>query len=203
MGKGTCARALSEKYGIPHISTGSMFREEVARGTSFGRLIKQYVERGLLVPDELVISFVFKRLSEPDCMRGFILDGFPRTLNQARALDEFTRIDLVILLDASLDVILERALGRLTCPKCGAIYHVSWRPPRFNNICDNCGSRLEKREDDNPEVVKQRYRLYIDTFQPIIDYYNAKKTLVAVDASRSTSEVVKEIERIIAERQLT
>ncbi|MEM3913219.1 MAG: adenylate kinase [Desulfurococcaceae archaeon] len=202
VGKGTCAKALSEKYGIPHISTGSLFRDEVAKGTDFGKLIKQYVEKGLLVPDELVISFVFKRLLEPDCAKGFILDGFPRTLNQAKALDEFTKIDLVILLDAPLDVILERALGRLICPRCGAIYHTRWKPPRCSNICDNCGSVLEKREDDNPKVVKQRYEIYLNTFQPIINYYKDRKILVAIDASRSTSDVIKEIERILEEKHL-
>ncbi|MEM1638483.1 MAG: adenylate kinase [Desulfurococcaceae archaeon] len=202
VGKGTCAKALSEKYGIPHISTGSLFRDEVAKGTDFGKLIKQYVEKGLLVPDELVISFVFKRLLEPDCAKGFILDGFPRTLNQAKALDEFTKIDLVILLDAPLDVILERALGRLICPRCGAIYHIRWKPPRRSNICDNCGSVLEKREDDDPKVVKQRYEIYLNTFQPIINYYKDRKILVAIDASRSTSDVIKEIERILEEKHL-
>jgi Adenylate kinase (EC 2.7.4.3) len=151
VGKGTCAKALSAKYGIPHISTGSLFREEVAKGTEFGKLIKQYVDNGLLVPDELVLPFVFKRLLEPDCLKGFILDGFPRTLNQAVALDAFTRIDIVILLDAPLEVILKRALGRLICPNCGAIYNINWKPPRYSGICDNCGSQLEKRSDDNPE----------------------------------------------------
>ncbi|MEM1713903.1 MAG: nucleoside monophosphate kinase, partial [Desulfurococcaceae archaeon] len=120
----------------------------------------------------------------------------------AKALDEFTKIDLVILLDAPLDVILERALGRLICPRCGAIYHIRWKPPRRSNICDNCGSVLEKREDDDPKVVKQRYEIYLNTFQPIINYYKDRKILVAIDASRSTSDVIKEIERILEEKHL-
>jgi adenylate kinase len=202
VGKGTCAKALSAKYGIPHISTGSLFREEVAKSTEFGKLIKQYVDNGLLVPDELVLPFVFKKLLEPNCSKGFILDGFPRTLNQAIALDAFTKIDAAILLDAPLEVIIERALGRLVCPKCGAIYNTQWKPPRYDNICDNCGSRLEKRSDDNPEILKQRYKLYLETFQPIINYYRTKNLLVKVDASKPTDEVIREIEKILVEKGL-
>ena len=197
IGKGTYAKAISQKYGIPHISTGDIFREEIAKGSELGRKVKEYVDKGLLVPDEIVIEVVKKRLSQPDCARGFILDGFPRTLKQAEALDQITRIDAVLLFNAPLEIIIERVSGRRICPNCGAIYHIKWRPPKTPDVCDVCGARLIRRRDDEPDVVRRRYEIYLETFTPIIEYYRRKGLLVEVDASHEAERVVMEIERIL------
>jgi len=200
IGKGTYASMISRKYGIPHISTGDIFREEIAKGTELGKKVKEYVEKGLLVPDEIVIEVVKQRLSQPDCQKGFILDGFPRTLKQAEALDQITTIDAAILFEAPLEVIIERVSGRLVCPKCGAVYHIKWRPPKRPGICDVCGSQLVRREDDRPEVVRRRYEIYKQTFGPIIDYYRRKGILIEINAAREAEEVVADLERILRER---
>ncbi len=197
IGKGTYAKMISQKYGIPHISTGDIFREEIAKGSELGKKVKEYVEKGLLVPDEIVIEVVKQRLSQPDCTKGFILDGFPRTLKQAEALDQITKIDAAILFSAPLEVIIERVSGRLVCPKCGAIYHVKWRPPKKPGICDNCGTQLIRRRDDEPDVVRRRYEIYLETFTPIIEYYRKKGILIEVNAAREASEVVADVEEIL------
>jgi len=203
IGKGTYAKAISQKYGIPHISTGDIFREEIARGTELGQKVKYYVERGLLVPDEIVIEVVKKVLQSPMCSKGFILDGFPRTLKQAEELDKITKIDLVFLFEAPLEVIIERVSGRLVCPKCGAIYHIKWRPPKTPGICDVCGTPLIRRKDDEPEVVRERYRIYKETYAPIIEYYRRKGLLVEIDSSRDADFVIADIERVLKEKGLT
>ncbi|MCI4436597.1 MAG: adenylate kinase [Ignisphaera sp.] len=203
VGKGTYAKAISQKYGIPHISTGDIFREEIARGTELGQRIKYYVERGLLVPDEIVIEVVKKVLQSPMCSKGFILDGFPRTLKQAEELDKITKIDLVFLFEAPVEVIIERVSGRLVCPKCGAIYHIKWRPPKTPGICDVCGTPLIRRKDDEPEVVRERYRIYKETYAPIIEYYRRKGLLVEIDSSRDADFVIADIERVLKEKGLT
>jgi len=203
IGKGTYAKAISQKYGIPHISTGDIFREEIARGTELGQRVKYYVERGLLVPDEIVVEVVKKVLQSPMCSKGFILDGFPRTLKQAEELDKITKIDLVFLFEAPLEVIVERVSGRLVCPKCGAIYHIKWRPPKTPGICDVCGTPLIRRKDDEPEVVRERYRIYKETFAPIIEYYRRKGLLVEIDSSRDANVVIADIERVLKEKGLT
>ncbi len=200
IGKGTYASILSKKYGIPHISTGDIFREEIARGSELGKKVKEYVEKGLLVPDDIVIEVVKQRLSQPDCQKGFILDGFPRTLKQAEALDQITKIDAAVLFQAPVEVIIERVSGRLVCPKCGAIYHVKWRPPKKPGVCDLCGAQLVRRKDDEPEVVRRRYEIYLQTFTPIIEYYRRKGLLIEVDASRQAEEVVADLEAKLRER---
>ncbi|NPA97301.1 MAG: adenylate kinase [Crenarchaeota archaeon] len=200
IGKGTYASILSKKYGIPHISTGDIFREEIAKGTELGKKVKEYVEKGLLVPDEIVIEVVKQRLSQPDCQKGFILDGFPRTLRQAEALDQMTKIDAAILFEAPVEVIIERVSGRLVCPKCGAIYHVKWRPPKKPGICDVCGSKLVRRKDDEPDVVRRRYEIYLQTFTPIIDYYRKKGLLIEINAAREAEEVIADLEQKLRER---
>ncbi len=200
IGKGTYASMLSKKYGIPHISTGDIFREEIAKGTELGKKVKEYVEKGLLVPDDIVIEVVRRRLSQPDCRRGFILDGFPRTLRQAEELEKITTIDAAILFEAPLEVIIERVSGRLVCPKCGAVYHIKWRPPKTPGICDVCGSQLVRRKDDEPEVVRRRYELYLQTFTPIIEFYRRKGLLIEIDASREAEEVVADLEHILKQR---
>lgn len=203
VGKGTCARKLSERYGIPHISTGSMVREEISRGSELALVLREYVEKGLLVPDHIIIPLVHRRLSMPDCRRGFILDGYPRTLRQAVELDREFSVDVVFLLDAPLEVLVERATGRYICPVCGEIYHAKWRPPREDLLCDKCGSRLEKRSDDTPEVLVNRYRVYKETFTPIIDYYKERSVLVVIDASTHTDMVVEAIVKELERRRFT
>lgn len=200
IGKGTYAKMLNQKYGIPHISTGDIFREEIAKGTELGLKIKQYVEKGLLVPDEVVIEVVKTVLQRPECRRGFILDGFPRTIKQAEALDQITKIDVAFLFEAPIEVIIERVSGRLVCPNCGAIYHIKWRPPKVPGVCDVCGHQLVRRKDDEPEVVRTRYQVYKQTFEPVIQYYRGKGVLAEIDASRSAEEVVADIERVLRER---
>lgn len=199
-GKGTCAKILSQKYGIPHISTGDVFREEISKGTELGLKVKEYVERGLLVPDEIVIEVVREILKRPQCKRGFILDGFPRTLRQAEELDVFTTIDAAILFQVPVEIIIARLSGRLVCPNCGAIYNVYWRPPKKPGICDVCGAPLTRRKDDEPEVVRARYTIYLQTFGPVIEYYRRKGSLVEVDASKDSTDVVAEIERVLINR---
>jgi len=201
VGKGTYAKILVRKYGIPHISTGDIFREEIARGTPLGRKVKEYVERGLLVPDEIVIEIVRQRLSREDCRRGFILDGFPRTIEQARALENIVSIDAAVHFYAPMEVVIDRISGRLVCPRCGAIYHVKYRPPKVPGICDVCGAKLVRRPDDRPEVARRRYEIYYKTMKPVIEYYRSKGLLIEVDASReSAEEVVEELERELRRR---
>ncbi len=193
VGKGTYAKIFTSKYGIPHISTGDIFREEIAKGSELGKKVKEYVEKGLLVPDEIVIEVVRNRIKQPDCEKGFILDGFPRTLRQAEALETMTNIDAAIHFVAPVEVIIARVSGRLICPNCGAIYHVKNRPPKKPGICDNCGAKLIRRKDDEPEVVRRRYEVYYETFRPIIEFYREKGKLIEIDASIEPAEKVVEI----------
>lgn len=197
IGKGTYASAISRKYGIPHISTGDIFREEIRRGSDLGIKIRGYVERGELVPDDVVIEVVRRRLAMEDCSRGFILDGYPRTLRQAEALDGMARIDLALNFVAPDEVIVERISGRRICPACGAIYHVRFMPPRRPGICDRCGGELIQREDDRPEVVRRRLELYRARFAPIIELYRARGLLVDVDASEEADRVIPRILRVL------
>ncbi len=191
IGKGSYASELSKRYGIPHISTGDIFREEIKRGSELGRLVKEYVERGELVPDEIVIEVVRRRLSMDDCKRGFILDGFPRTLRQAIELDRIVKIDLVLNFVAPDEVIIERLSGRRICRNCGAIYHIKFRPPRVPGKCDVCGGELYQREDDKPEVIRHRLEVYREQMRPIIEYYREKGILVDVDATGPVEDVVR------------
>jgi len=198
VGKGTYAKILSKKYNIPHISTGDIFREEIAKGSELGLRVKPYVERGVLVPDEIVVEVVKSILQSPLCSRGFILDGYPRTVRQAEELDKIVSVDVVFLFEAPLEVIVERVSGRLICPKCGAIYNISWRPPRRPGICDVCGTPLIRRRDDEPELVRERYQLYRQTLTPVVEYYRRRGILVEINAARDASLVVSDIERILA-----
>ncbi|RLE63427.1 MAG: adenylate kinase [Thermoprotei archaeon] len=202
IGKGSYATELSKILKIPHISTGDIFREEIKKESELGKQVKKYVEKGLLVPDEIVIKVVENRLKKEDCRNGFILDGFPRTLNQAKALDRITDIDLVLNFTAPVETIIGRISGRRICRKCGAIYHVKFMPPRVPGKCDKCGGELYQREDDKPEVVVKRLKEYEETFKPIIDYYKEKKILVTVNANRHLKEVVKDCLKILEEKGL-
>jgi adenylate kinase len=200
VGKGTYAAAVSQRFGIPHVSTGDMIREEIKRGSELGRKLKEYVDRGLLVPDEIVTEMVRERLSREDCKRGFILDGYPRTLKQAEELDGITAIDLVLNFVAPDEVIIDRISGRRICRVCGAIYHVKYMPPKVPGVCDRCGGPLYQREDDNPEVVARRLEVYRQQFAPIIEYYRRKGVLVDVDASEQAEVVVPRVLKLLESR---
>jgi Adenylate kinase (EC 2.7.4.3) len=202
-GKGVYAQYFRDKYCIPHISTGDIFREEISKNTELGKRIKSYVEQGLLVPDEITIEVVKKRLGQQDTLNGFILDGFPRTLNQAKALDEITSIDSAIHLAVSEEVAVKRLSGRVICPVCGRVYNLYYEPkPKFDEQCDHDGAKLIRRKDDEPEVVKQRYRVFYDTFTPILEYYKNTNRLIEVNADKSIREITPLLERILIENKI-
>jgi len=201
-GKGTQAKKIVEKYGIPHIATGDILREAVAKGTELGKKAKEYMDRGELVPDEIVIGIVKERLQEPDCEKGFLLDGFPRTLKQAEALDNMLKelgrkIDAVIYIDVPEEEVVKRIVNRRTCRKCGAVYHLIYAPPREPNKCDKCGGELYQRDDDKEETVRQRFKVYMENTAPLIDYYEKKGLLYKVDGTKSIEEVFQQIEEIL------
>jgi adenylate kinase len=190
VGKGTYAKAVSEKFGIPHISTGDIFREEIKKGSELGKRVKEFLDKGLLVPDDIVIEVVKQRLSMDDCRKGFILDGFPRTLQQAEALEQFASPEWAFLFQARDETILERLGGRRVCPNCGAIYHIKYMPPKVPGICDKCGTPLIQRKDDTPEVIMERLKIYREQFTPIILFYKERGRLVEIDANEQADKVV-------------
>jgi len=179
-GKGTYATRLSAKYGIPHVSTGQLFREAVAKQTELGKKVKQYLDSGALVPDEIVIDLIRERLHQPDCTKGFILDGFPRTTPQADALESIARTDIVLDFIASEAEIISRLSNRRTCKKCGAIYHLKNIPPAREGVCDKCGGELYQREDESPEVIKKRLAVYASQTAPLEQYYLRKRLLTGI-----------------------
>ncbi|MEM0380365.1 MAG: adenylate kinase [Desulfurococcaceae archaeon] len=202
-GKGTYAQYFREKYCIPHISTGDIFREEISKNTDLGRLAKTYIDRGELVPDDIVNNIVKTRLSQPDVERGFILDGYPRTIVQAVYLDTLVNIDAVIHLIVSEEVAVKRLSGRRTCPICNRVYNIYFEPKPINDeICDYDGAKLVKRKDDEPDIVRNRYRVFYETFKPILDYYRSKNILIEIDANRSIREVAPELENILITRNI-
>lgn len=202
-GKGVYAQYFRDKYCIPHISTGDIFREEIAKRSELGERIRYYVEQGLLVPDDIVVDVVKKRLQQPDTTSGFILDGFPRTLNQARALDEIVEIDAVIHLVVSEDVAVRRLSGRRICPVCGRVYNIYYEPkPRVNEQCDEDGAKLVRRRDDEPDIVRQRYRVFYETFKPVIDYYKQTRRLVEVNADKPLGEVLPILEKTLIDMRI-
>lgn len=203
-GKGTYSSRISDRYGIPHIATGDIFREEVEKETELGKEVKEYLDKGELVPDEKVIEVVQKRLSNPDCEDGFVLDGYPRTLTQAEALDEFTDIELVINLNVSEEVIIKRLSNRRICKECGEIYNLKSLPPEEEGICDKCGGELYQREDDKPEVIKRRLREYEKKTQPLIEYYENKGIVknITAEKERPIEEMMEEISNAIEESGL-
>lgn len=199
-GKGTYAKYFSKKYCIPHISTGDIFRAEIANETELGKKIKEYVEKGLLVPDEIVIEVVKKRLSQPDTQKGFILDGFPRTIKQAEALDQFAKIDAAVHIYIDMEEAVRRLSNRYVCPKCGRSYNLLFNPPKNDLICDDCGTKLIRRKDDEPEIIRKRYKIYYETFQPIIDYYKKKNILIEIDNTQGSDKGIPLLERILKEK---
>jgi len=193
VGKGTYADILSKKYKIPKIASGDLFHEAIRKQTELGKKVRGYVSSGELVPDEIVIKLVKERLEKDDCKNGFFLDGFPRTINQAKALDKFKRIDKVLNFFASEDEIVSRLSGRRTCKKCGAIFHVRNKPPKTDGICDYCGGELYQRTDENPETIKNRLQVYYEKTEPLIDHYRKKGILAEIDANYGYSEIDKVI----------
>lgn len=204
VGKGTQASAIVGKYNIPHISTGDIFRANIKEGTELGKEAKSYMDKGLLVPDELVVSIVKDRLTEEDCSEGFLLDGFPRTLEQADALDKELskmgiKLNKVVNIDAEKEVLIERAIGRRICKSCGATYHISFNPPKLENVCDIDGGELFQRDDDTEETVATRIEVYNKQTQPLIDYYQRKGIILNVDGTRPINDIFQEIVSALSE----
>lgn len=197
-GKGTQAELLTEKLSIPAISTGNMLREAIANGTELGILAKKYMDEGNLVPDELILGIVRDRVSQSDCQKGFILDGVPRTLPQAEALEKMgVRIDHVISIEVDDSTIEHRMTGRRVCGHCGASYHVTANPPKKEGICDLCGGGLEIRKDDAPETVQNRLKVYHATTEPLKDFYKGLGRLRTVDGNQSIADANRDIIRAI------
>jgi len=199
-GKGTYASRLSAKLGVPHISTGDLVREEIKNQTEMGKRINDYSSRGLLAPDNVICQLLQQRISQPDCNRGFILDGFPRTLPQARELETISTTDLVINLEVPDTIIIERLAARLTCRACGEIYNERFLKPRIEGKCDKCNGQLYHREDDQPDVIQRRLDLYREQTQPLLEYYGGKNQVRNVsnkEAGVPPEKVVEEIIQII------
>lgn len=198
-GKGTQAEKLSEHFGIPTISTGSILRRNIQEGTELGKLAKKYIDGGNLIPDEVMIQVMQDRLSQPDCAKGFILDGFPRTLPQAEALSASDiDVDVVLNLEVAEEKIIERLSGRVECSKCGATYHIVHNKPEQEGVCDKCGSGLVTRADDQPETIKSRLNIYHTQTEPLLAYYKEKQMLRTVEGkdeiADTTAAVLKALE---------
>lgn len=203
-GKGTQAKQIAAKYQIPHISTGDIFRANIKNGTDLGKKAKEYMDQGLLVPDELTCDLVVDRIGQEDCKNGFVLDGFPRTIPQAKALDTALdkmgeKMDYAIDIDVEDESIVSRMSGRRACLNCGATYHVVTIPPKKEGICDVCGSPLVLRDDDQPETVKKRLHVYHEQTQPLIDYYRGKGILQSVNGMEPMETVFANIVKILGE----
>jgi len=193
-GKGTQAKKIAEKYAIPHISTGDIFRANLKAGTELGKKAKEYMDAGALVPDELTVDLVMDRISKDDCVNGYILDGFPRTIHQAEKLTEALsatggEIDHAITVDVPDAVIIDRMAGRRMCSNCGASYHIVNIPTKMEGICDQCGTELIVRDDDKPETVKKRLAVYHEQTKPVIHYYGEKDLVLLVDGTQSMDTV--------------
>lgn len=203
-GKGTQAKMIAEKFAIPHISTGDIFRANIKNGTELGKKAKSYMDQGLLVPDELTCDLVVDRISQDDCGNGYILDGFPRTIPQAEALDRAlsarnTDIDYAIDVDVPDSNIVNRMSGRRACVGCGATYHVVFNAPKTEGVCDACGEQLILRDDDKPETVQKRLTVYHEQTQPLIDFYAGKGVLKTVDGTADMKDVFASIVAILGE----
>lgn len=205
-GKGTQAVRLVEKYEIPHISTGDIFRKNIKEGTELGKKAQEYMNAGALVPDELVVDLVKDRLQQDDCKNGFLLDGFPRTIFQAEKLDEFLsesnlKMDIVINLKVEKEALIKRLTGRRVCKDCGASYHIVNIPPKKEGVCDICGGELIQRKDDNIETVENRINVYEEQTAPLIEYYKEAGSLVDFDGEASLDEVFDAIVQAIGEQE--
>ena len=201
-GKGTQAKQIAGKYSIPHISTGDIFRANIKNGTELGKKAKEYMDQGLLVPDELTCDLVVDRIGQDDCKNGFVLDGFPRTIPQAEALTNALnelgeKMDFAIDVDVPDENIVKRMSGRRACLECGATYHIVSIPPKKEGICDACGSELVLRDDDKPETVQKRLDVYHEQTQPLIDYYKKAGILKSVDGTQPMEDVFADIVKIL------
>ncbi len=204
-GKGTQAKRLVEKYGIPQISTGDLLRAAVAAGTALGKEAKSYMDRGELVPDSVVLGMVKERLSQDDCKKGFILDGFPRNVAQAEALDKMLAemnmpLDIALNLDVPFDDLMKRLTGRRTCKSCGQMYNVYYSPSKVEGKCDKCGGELFQRDDDKEETIKKRLDVYRAQTEPLIDYYSKKGILKSVSGTGSIDEIFNSIYAILEKK---
>lgn len=203
-GKGTQAKQIAAKYSLPHISTGDIFRANIKAETELGNKAKAYMDKGQLVPDEITIGMLMERIKEDDCRNGYVLDGFPRTLAQARSLDEALlaqggKIDYAIDVDVPDENIISRMAGRRACLNCGATYHLEFIPTKVEGVCDKCGNGIVIREDDKPETVKNRLKIYHDQTQPLIDYYSNKGILRRVDGTLAIDKVFGAVVDILGE----
>ncbi len=201
-GKGTQAKMIADKYHLPHISTGDIFRANIKEGTELGKQAKEYMDRGALVPDELTVKILLDRVSADDCKNGYVLDGFPRTIPQAEVLDEALAklgdaVDLAINVEVPDENIVRRMSGRRACLKCGATYHIEHIPPKKEGICDVCGEALVQRDDDKPETVQKRLTVYHEQTAPLIEYYGNKKILKEVDGTKDMEAVFADITKLI------
>lgn len=201
-GKGTQAKRIAEKYGIPHISTGDIFRSNIQAGTKLGMEAKGYMDQGLLVPDQVTIGMLLDRIKEADCGNGYVLDGFPRTIPQAESLTKVLaelgqKIDFAVDVDVPNEAIVDRMSGRRACITCGATYHVRFAPPKEEGICDKCGSKLVLRDDDKPETVEKRLSVYHKQTRPLIDYYRKAGVLASVDGTQDMEQVFQSIVTIL------
>lgn len=201
-GKGTQAKKIAEKYQIPHVSTGDIFRFNIKEGTELGRKAKEYMDQGALVPDELTIGMLMDRIQKEDCKDGYVLDGFPRTIPQAESLQKAItemgqQIDFALSVDVSDENIINRMSGRRACISCGATYHIVYNPSKIPGVCDVCGSELVLRDDDKPETVKKRLSVYHDQTRPLIDYYKEAGVLVNVDGTQELNKVFSDITDIL------
>lgn len=201
-GKGTQAKQIADKYTIPHISTGDIFRANIKNNTELGQKAKQYMDQGMLVPDELTCDLVVDRIKQEDCKEGYILDGFPRTIPQAECLDKALetlndKIDYAVDVEVPDENIIRRMSGRRACTSCGATYHIVYNPTKEEGICDRCGKELVLREDDAPETVTKRLAVYHEQTQPLIDYYRNKEVLAEVDGTKDMQEVFDAIVNIL------
>lgn len=203
-GKGTQAKSISNKYSIPHISTGDIFRKNISENTPLGIEAKSYMDNGQLVPDEVTINMVKDRLQQEDCKQGYLLDGFPRTVSQAEALQDFLdsrneSLDTALLIEVPRDFILERMTGRRVCPSCGASYHIKFNPAA-NGKCELCGSDVVQRKDDTEETVKERLDVYEKQTQPLIDFYKDKNLLSTVDGTQAINKVFESICKVLGNK---
>lgn len=197
-GKGTQAAGIVEKYNIPHISTGDIFRKNIKEGTDLGKKAKEYIDQGLLVPDELTVGLVTDRVAQDDCKNGFMLDGFPRNVAQAQQLGEYLNsvnlaLDKVINIEVDKNILVGRAVGRRICKSCGATYHVEFNPPKVDGTCDVCGGELYQRADDNEETVSKRIQVYLDETKPLADYYSKEGIIANINGEQSIDKVFADI----------
>lgn len=201
-GKGTQAKRIAAEYGIPHISTGDIFRANIKAGTELGRKAKAFMDQGALVPDEVTIGMLMDRIHEADCEKGYVLDGFPRTIPQAESLTkalagEGSAIDAAVDIDVPDENIINRMGGRRACLSCGATYHIVFNAPKKEGVCDACGSELVLRDDDKPETVKKRLSVYHEQTQPLIDYYRGQGVLKSVDGTQDMDKVFEDIKAVL------